>query len=154
MDLFLDIWVISKSIEPGRIGQFPEPRHLTFCIAARIALHFVQGDRLAASPQMEIKGLFVAYRFEGLRGRSDAGVQDTGDLVYQTVFPHLLAAVVQFTDQRLARWAESDLYEPKTLQVVMFRSQQVAHWPLCADAHFKRTDQFVQIVLMDPPGVN
>src|SRR4029079_17929456 len=88
MDQFLNILVVSRSIEPFDTGLSSKPGQLTFRISTGITLDYTYGF-VATVTRIEIgHNVPVTNRFERLRASRQTAFQEIANLSYQPSLEH------------------------------------------------------------------
>src|SRR5580765_6985677 len=108
MDLFLDLWVVSKSIEPNRSRQFPEPGHLALCITPCVPLNHTDSFVPCATALFVFHNMTIADRPHWLGGRPHAPVDQGTYFFHKSRLKHATYPFVDTLDGCFTRWVQSD----------------------------------------------
>src|SRR3954463_9314227 len=108
MDLFLDFRGVSKSIEPNSTGQFPEPRHLAFCITPRVLLDHTDSFVPCATDLYVFHDTAIADCPHRLGGRPYSSLDQCLHFIHKPGLKHVAHSLVDALDRRFPGWVQSD----------------------------------------------
>src|SRR5678815_1546004 len=108
MDRFLDLWVVSKSIEPNSTRQFPEPGHLAFCITPCVPLDHTDSFVPCATALCVFHNMTITDSPHRLGGRLHAKSDKSMHFIDKSRVKHAMHSLFDTLNRCFARRVQSD----------------------------------------------